>query len=71
MDADMHKTYTFDYDRYNKKTASNAELFSKALADIKEAIKQDPHRENVGSHTLTLVRIYDIVEEAEKNLDLA
>ena len=42
----------------------------KALADIKEAIKQDPHREIVGDQTLTLVKIYAIVEEAEKKVNL-
>ena len=41
-----------------------------ALEDIKEAIKQDPHREIVGDQTLTLVKIYAIVEEAEKQVNL-
>ena len=45
-------------------------MLIKALADIKEAIKQDPHREIVGDQTLTLVKIYAIIEEAEKQLDL-
>jgi len=75
MAAEMFKTY--DYERYNNltkqtgKTASNAELFLKALADIKGAIKIDSQKENVNEQTLTLMKIYDIVEEAEKNLDLA
>jgi|TARA_R110000744_G_scaffold94974_2_gene183629 hypothetical protein len=41
-----------------------------ALEDIKEVISQDPSRENVGQSSLTLVRIYDIVEEVQKRLNL-
>jgi len=41
-----------------------------ALADIKEAISQDPNREIVGQSSLTLVKIYDIIEEAEKQVNL-
>ena len=42
----------------------------KALSDIKEVIAKDPNREIVGEGTLTLVNIYAIIEEAEKQLDL-
>tara|TARA_Y100000310_G_scaffold281960_1_gene302832 strand:- start:382 stop:561 length:180 start_codon:yes stop_codon:yes gene_type:complete len=41
-----------------------------ALADIKKAISLDPNREIVGQSSLTLVRIYDIIEEAEKQVNL-
>ena len=41
-----------------------------ALSDVKEAIAQDPNREIVGQSALTLRRIYDIIEEAEKQIDL-
>jgi hypothetical protein len=40
------------------------------LADIKEVISQDPNREIVGQSSLTLVKIYDIIEEAEKQVNL-
>ena len=36
-----------------------------ALEDIKEVISQDPSRENVGQSSLTLVKIYSIIEEVE------
>ena len=45
-------------------------ILSKALEDIKEVIAQDPNREIVGQSSLTLMRIYDIIEEAEKQVDL-
>ena len=45
-------------------------ILSKALADIKEVISQDPNREIVGQSSLTLVKIYDIIEEAEKQVNL-
>jgi len=41
-----------------------------ALEDIKEAISQDPNREIVGQSSLTLVKIYDIIEEAEQQVNL-
>ena len=41
-----------------------------ALEDIKEAISQDPNREVVGQSSLTLVKIYDIIAEAEKRINL-
>jgi len=41
-----------------------------ALSDVKEAIAQDPNREIVGQSALTLRKIYDIIEEAEKQIDL-
>ena len=42
----------------------------KALEDIKFVIAQDPNREIVGQSALTLRKIYSIIEEAEKQLDL-
>ena len=45
-------------------------ILSQALADIKEVIAQDPHREIVGDQTLTLVKIYSIIEETEKKVNL-
>ena len=45
-------------------------ILSKALADIKEVISQDPNREIVGQSSLTLVRIYSIIDEAEKKVNL-
>ena len=41
-----------------------------ALEDIKEIISQDPNREVVGQSSLTLVKIYDIIAEAEKRINL-
>ena len=43
---------------------------SKALEDIKFAIAQDPNREIVGQSALTLRKIYVIIEEAEKQVNL-
>ena len=45
-------------------------ILSKALDDIKEVIAQDPNREIVGRSALTLRNIYDIIEEAEKQVNL-
>ena len=45
-------------------------ILSKALGDIKFVISQDPNREIVGQSALTLRRIYDIIEEAEKQVNL-
>ena len=45
-------------------------ILSKALEDIKEVIALDPNREIVGRSALTLRNIYDIIEEAEKQVDL-
>jgi len=42
----------------------------KALSDIKEVIALDPNREIVGSSALTLRKIYVIIEEAEKQIEL-
>ena len=41
-----------------------------ALEDIKQVISQDPSRENVGQSSLTLVKIYSIIDEAEKKVNL-
>ena len=45
-------------------------ILSKALEDIKEVIALDPNREIVGRSALTLRTIYDIIEKAEKQVDL-
>ena len=45
-------------------------ILSQALEDIKEVIKLNPQKEIVSNYTLTLLKIYDIIEEAEKKLDL-
>ena len=42
----------------------------KALSDIKEVIAKDPNREIVGQSALTLRKIYVIIEEAEKQVNL-
>ena len=41
-----------------------------ALSDIKEVIAKDPNREIVGQSALTLRKIYVIIEEAEKQVNL-
>jgi len=41
-----------------------------ALVDIKEVIKLNPQKEIVSNYTLTLLKIYDIIEEAEKQVNL-
>ena len=45
-------------------------ILLQALEDIREVISQDPNREIVGQSSLTLLKIYDIIEEAEKQVDL-
>ena len=40
------------------------------MSDIKEVIALDPNREIVGHTSLTLVKIYAIIEEAEKQVNL-
>jgi len=45
-------------------------ILSKALEDIKEVISLDPNREIVGQSSLTLVKIYSIIDEAEKQVNL-
>ena len=45
-------------------------ILSKALEDIKFVIAQDPNREIAGRSALTLRNIYDIIEEAEKQVNL-
>ena len=45
-------------------------ILYKALEDIKFVIAQDPNREIVGRSALTLRNIYDIIEEAEKQVNL-
>ena len=55
---------------YFKSSPTTIDILSQALEDIKQVISQDPSRENVGQSSLTLVRIYDIVEEVQKRLNL-
>ena len=45
-------------------------MLLKALEDIKFVISQDPNREIVGQSSLTLVKIFAIIKEAEKQIDL-
>ena len=45
-------------------------ILYKALEDIKFVIAQDPNREIVGRSALTLRNIYDIIEEAETQVNL-
>ena len=45
-------------------------ILYKALEDIKFVIAQDPNREIVGRSALTLRKIYVIIEEAEKQVNL-
>ena len=45
-------------------------ILSKALEDIKDVIALDPNREIVGQTSLTLVKIYAIIDEAEKQVNL-
>ena len=45
-------------------------ILSQALEDIREVIKLNPQKETVGKSTLTLLKIYDIIEEAEKQVNL-
>jgi len=49
---------------------NSTEILIKALMDIKKIIHQNPNREIVGEGTLTLVNIYAIIEEAEKQVNL-
>ena len=45
-------------------------ILSKALEDIKEVISLDPNREIVGQSSFTLVKIYSIIDEAVKKVNL-
>ena len=49
---------------------NSTEILINALSDIKEVIAKDPNREIVGQSSLTLVKIYAIIDEVEKQLDL-
>ena len=53
-----------------RKASVGQDTLLQALQEIKEIIKQDPQREIVGTQTLTLVNIYDIIERVEKELNL-
>ena len=55
---------------YFKALPDTANILAKALEDIKEVIALDPNREIVGSSALTLRKIYVIIEEAEKQIEL-
>ena len=41
-----------------------------ALEDIKKIIQDDPSRESVSEGTLTLVKIYNVIETVEEKLNL-
>ena len=49
---------------------NSTEILINALSDIKEVIAKDPNREIVGQSALTLRKIYVIIEEAEKQVNL-
>ena len=53
---------------YFKPLPTTIDILSQALEDIKEVISQDPNRENVGQSSLTLMKIYSIIEEVEKKV---
>ena len=55
---------------YFKALPDTANILAKALEDIKEAIARDPNREIVWQSALTLRKIYVIIEEAEKQVNL-
>ena len=55
---------------YFKALPDTANILAQALEDIKEAIARDPNREIVGQSALTLRKIYVIIEEAEKQVNL-
>ena len=51
---------------YFKSPPTTIDVLSQALDDIKGVIHQAPSTEIVGESTLTLMKIYSIIEEAEK-----
>ena len=51
---------------YFKSPPTTVDVLSQALDDIKGVIHQAPSTEIVGESTLTLMKIYSIIEEAEK-----
>jgi hypothetical protein len=53
---------------YFEPLPTTIDILSQALEDIKEVISQDPNRENVGQSSLTLMKIYSIIEEVEKKV---
>jgi hypothetical protein len=55
---------------FEPKSTTHCPILSQALEDIKEVIKLNPQKEIVSQYTLTLLKIYDIIEEAEKQVNL-
>lgn len=53
---------------YFKSPPTTIDVLSQALEDIKSVIHQAPSTEIVGEATLTLVKIYSIIEEVEKKV---
>ena len=51
---------------YFKSPPTTIDVLSQALDDIKGVIHQAPSTDIVGESTLTLMKIYSIIEEAEK-----
>ena len=51
---------------YFKSPPTTIDVLSQALDDIKGVIHQAPSTEIVGESTFTLMKIYSIIEEAEK-----
>ena len=55
---------------YFEPLPNTTSILSKALEDIKFIISQDPNREIFWQSSLTLVKIYSIIDEAEKQVNL-
>lgn len=53
---------------YFKPLPTTIDILSQALEDIKDVIHQAPSTEIVGEATLTLMKIYSIIEEVEKKV---
>ena len=53
---------------YFKPSTTAIDVLSQALEDIKGVIHQAPSTEIVGEATLTLMKIYSIIEEVEKKV---
>jgi len=51
-------------------TVNTTSVVYKALMDIKYLISQDPNREIVGQSALTLRKIYDVIEETQRQIYL-
>ena len=53
---------------YFEPLPTTIDILSQALEDIKGVIHQAPSTEIVGEATLTLMKIYSIIEEVEKKV---